>query len=89
MSTVDWPARARDLAPAFASRAEQHDREGSFPFENFADLRGAGFYGLTVPRRFGGAEASLGTYLAVLEQIARADGSTALAFMMHLKTFGQ
>ena len=87
--TTDWPARARDLAAAFAARAERHDREGSFPFENFADLRGAGFYGLTVPRRFGGAEASLGTYLAVLEQIARADGSTALAFMMHLKTFGQ
>jgi alkylation response protein AidB-like acyl-CoA dehydrogenase len=89
VSTTDWPARARDLAPAFASRAELHDREGSFPFENFADLREAGFYGLTVPRRFGGAEASLSTYLAVLEQIARADGSTALAFMMHLKTFGQ
>jgi len=56
VSTIDWPARARDLAPAFASRAEQHDREGSFPFENFADLRSAGFCGLTVPRRFGGAD---------------------------------
>ena len=89
VSTIDWPARARDLAPAFAARAEQHDREGSFPVENFADLREAGFYGLTVPGRFGGAEATLSTYLAVLEQFARADGSTALAFMMHLKTFGQ
>jgi alkylation response protein AidB-like acyl-CoA dehydrogenase len=89
MSSIDWAARARELAPAFAARAEQHDREGSFPFENFEDLRSAGFYGLTVPRRFGGAEAPLGTYLAVLEQIASADGSTALAFMMHLKTFGQ
>lgn len=89
MSSIDWVARARELAPSFAARAGRHDREGSFPFENFADLREAGFNGLTVPRRFGGAEAPLGTYLGVLEAIARADGSTALAFMMHLKTFGQ
>lgn len=89
MSFIDWAARARELAPAFAARAEHHDREGSFPFENFADLREAGFYRLTVPKRFGGAEAPLSMYLAVLEQIARADGSTALSFMMHLKTFGQ
>jgi len=71
------------------ARARAPRRDGSFPFENFDDLREAGFYGLTVPRRFGGAEVPLSTYLAVLEQIARADGSTALAFMMHLKTFGQ
>lgn len=85
----DWVARARELAARFAERAAAHDREGSFPFENFAELREAGFYGLTVPRKFGGAEASLATYLGVLEALARGDGSTALAFMMHLKTFGQ
>lgn len=89
MSSTDWVARARELAPSFAARAERHDREGSFPFENFDDLFRAGFYGLTVPRAFGGAEAPLHTYLAVLETLARADGSTALAFMMHLKIFGQ
>lgn len=85
----DWVARARELAARFAERAAAHDREGSFPFENFAELRAAGFYGLTVPARYGGAEASLATYLGVLEALARGDGSTALAFMMHLKTFGQ
>lgn len=86
---MDWLAAARLLAPRFADRAATHDREGSFPFENFRDLRDAGFYGLTVPARFGGAEAPLHLYLAVLEAIAHGDGSTALAFMMHLKTFGQ
>ncbi len=84
-----WVDRARTLARGFAERAARHDREGSFPIENFEELRAAGFYGLTVPARFGGAEASLATYLGVLEELARADGSTALAFMMHLKTFGQ
>ena len=86
---MDWAATARQLSDTFARRAAKHDREGSFPFENFDDLRAAGFYGLTVPGRFGGAEASLALYLEVLEAIAHGDGSTALSFMMHLKTFGQ
>jgi alkylation response protein AidB-like acyl-CoA dehydrogenase len=86
---TDWPALARGLARGFAERAATHDREGSFPFENFDALRVAGFYRLTVPRSHGGEEASLTTYLRVQEQLAAGDGSTALAFMMHLKTFGQ
>ncbi len=86
---TDWPARARALAPRFAERAERHDREGSFPFDNFADLRAAGFNALTIPRSHGGEEASLTTFLRVQEELAAGDGSTALAFMMHLKAFGQ
>ena len=89
MSHDHWTATARVLAARFAQRAAQHDRAGTFPFENFEDLRTDGFYALTVPRRFGGAEAPLHTYLAVLEALAKGDGSTALSFMMHLKTFGQ
>ena len=86
---MDWIERARELARGFSERAAGHDRAGTFPFENFEELREAGFFGLTVPRRFGGSEASLGEYLGVLETIAYGDGSTALSFMMHLKTFGQ
>ena len=88
-TVMDWVERARGLGEVFAARAEEHDRAGSFPFENFAELREAGFYGLTVPARFGGAEEALHVYLGVLEAIAHGDGSTALSFMMHLKTFGQ
>ena len=87
--TNDWIGLARGLAPAFRARAARHDREGSFPFENFQELRDAGFFRLTVPRAFGGEEASLTTFLRVQEEIAAGDGSTALALMMHLKTFGQ
>lgn len=87
--SVDWVRLARELALGFAERAGQHDRQGSFPFENFRDLREAGFFGLTVPRIHGGEEAPLTTFLRVQEEIAAGDGSTALAFMMHLKTFGQ
>ena len=37
---------AESLGPAFAGRAARHDREASFPFDNYADLRRAGLLGL-------------------------------------------
>lgn len=88
-SERDWAKTARELAVGFAARAGMHDRDGSFPLENFEELRAEGFFGLTVPEEAGGSAAPLHVYLAVLEALAYGDGSTALAFMMHLKLFGQ
>src|SRR5665213_1102308 len=85
---IDGPARARELAPRFNRRAARHDREGSFPFENFVELVNGGFARLTVPRSHGGYEVSLTTFLRVQEELAAGDGSTALAFNMHLIRFG-
>ncbi len=39
MPEIDWPAKARELAADFATRAREHDREASFPYENFDALR--------------------------------------------------
>ena len=83
-----WVALARGLASRFSERAAQHDREASFPFENFEDLREAGFLRLTVPKRFGGEEVALSTFLRTQEELARGDGSTALALNMHQIRFG-
>lgn len=80
--------RARELAERFSRRAEQHDREGSFPYENFEDLRDAGFLALTIPQSQGGAEIPLTTFLRTQETLAAGDGSTALALNMHLIRFG-
>ena len=88
-SADEWVRLSKSLADRFAERAAAHDREGSFPFENFEELKDAGFMRLTVPAAFGGYEASIETYLRVQEELARGDGSTALAFMMHAKLFGQ
>ncbi|GAB4329988.1 MAG: acyl-CoA dehydrogenase family protein [Dehalococcoidia bacterium] len=88
METNDWLARARDLARRFAARAPQHDREGTFPFENFEELREAGFLTLTVPKSHGGQELSLTDFLRIQETLAAGDGSTALALNMHLVRFG-
>ncbi len=88
MEPIDWAGRAGDRALRFAARAEQHDREGSFPFQNFADLREAGFLAMTVPRALGGYEAALSEFLRAQEALAAGDGSTALALNMHLIRFG-
>jgi alkylation response protein AidB-like acyl-CoA dehydrogenase len=50
--------KARELGPAFAERASRYDREASFPHENYAELREAGFLGLCIPARYGGLGAS-------------------------------
>jgi len=77
-------SRARGLArECFAPRAERHDREASFPFDDYADLRSEGLLGLCVPERYGGLGADFETYCLVAEQIAQGNASTALTFNMH------
>ncbi|MGA2997229.1 acyl-CoA dehydrogenase family protein [Bradyrhizobium sp.] len=75
--------RALLLAPRFAARAEQHDREASFPFENFKDLSEAGLLALTVPAALGGGGAGARDAARILGIIAKADPSTALVLSMH------
>ncbi|MCR2805148.1 acyl-CoA dehydrogenase family protein [Paenibacillus soyae] len=75
---------AEELAARFAQRAERHDREGSFPFENFADLKEAGCLKLTVPAEFGGEAISLYELVQFQERLAYGDGATALAVGWHL-----
>jgi alkylation response protein AidB-like acyl-CoA dehydrogenase len=80
-------AQARSLAlERFAPRAERHDREASFPFDDYADLREAGLLGLCVPERYGGLGASYETYCLVAEQLAQGNASTSLTFNMHCLT---
>jgi alkylation response protein AidB-like acyl-CoA dehydrogenase len=84
---ADLMDRARALArERFAPRAERHDREASFPFDDYADLRAAGFLGLCVPERYGGLGADYETYCLVAEQLAQGNGSTSLTFNMHCLT---
>lgn len=67
----------------FAPRAAKYDREASFPFENYADMREAGLLGLCVPTRFGGMGADFETYCLAAAEMGRWCGATALTFNMH------
>jgi alkylation response protein AidB-like acyl-CoA dehydrogenase len=78
--------RMAELGPTFAARADRYDRDASFPYENYADLRAAGFYGLCIPTRYGGLGADFVTYGLVAEELGRHCGATALTFNMHTAT---
>ncbi len=75
--------RANLLASGFAARASQHDRDASFPFENFDQLSEAGLLALTVPAALGGAGAGALEAARIINIIGKADASTALGLSMH------
>lgn len=77
-----------DLSGVFADRAAKHDRDGSFPVENFDDLKRHNLLGIMVPREFGGWGADFLTYTKAMETLATGDAATSLAFNMHNITVG-
>ncbi len=80
---------AGELAADFATRAAQHDRDRTFPFENFDALRRAGLLNLTVPVKYGGAGGGVSAIVAVIGRIAGGDASTALVLLMHYLQMAQ
>ena len=85
---TDALASAQRLAPRFAARATDHDHAGTFPVDDFTDLRNAGLMGLMVPARLGGLGAGFGDYADVAYELARGNGATALVFNMHASVTG-
>jgi alkylation response protein AidB-like acyl-CoA dehydrogenase len=86
--TTEAVAIAQRLAPRFAARAADHDRAGSFPVADFADLRDNGLLGLMVPAALGGLGAGFADYAGVAYELARGNGATALVFNMHASVTG-
>lgn len=74
---------AHRLAPIFAERAAEIDESGRFVEENYALLKEAGLVEAGVPRELGGGGAEVAELAEMLKVLARACGSTALAFSMH------
>jgi len=74
--------RARRLAAAFAERAAEHDRDASFPFENFDRLFDAGLLTLALPRDLGGAGAAVSELAQVIAAIGSGEPATALVLVM-------
>ena len=68
---------ARELAPKIRAAADEIEAERELPRALFEALADAGFYHMAVPRSLGGAELDLPTYIQVLEELGKADASTA------------
>jgi alkylation response protein AidB-like acyl-CoA dehydrogenase len=70
----------RVLAP----RAAQHDRDATFPIENFRDMHGEGLLAICIPRTSGGLGADFQTYALAAAELGRYCGATALSWNMHV-----
>lgn len=75
-------ARARAAAEVIAPLAGQIEKDRRLPAAAVEALVDAGVFKLLVPRTFGGSEAHPATMVAVIEEIARADGSAAWCTMV-------
>lgn len=77
VSTIDYLARAKALAPMLQAAADEIERLGELPASVRDTLIDQGFFRMLQPRSLGGAELRPSAFSRVTEQIAMVDGSTA------------
>src|SRR5258708_13778849 len=79
---------AAELAADFATRAREHDRDNSFPVQNAAKMKAAGYTALVLPEKHGGIGADLEDFALCQEQLAQGCAATTIAINMHLFGIG-
>ena len=85
MSTFDPTSYLPDdLLERIRERAPIHDRENTFPEQDLAELRDAGYLSILVPADRGGAGLGLAEAAILQQRLATAAPATALAINMHL-----
>src|SRR4051812_29711462 len=81
MTSAPGPAelleRAASLRPLLEQHGDEADRLRRLPDANVEALRSSGLCKLMVPRRFGGYETDIRTYIAVMAELGRGCGATA------------
>jgi alkylation response protein AidB-like acyl-CoA dehydrogenase len=78
----DPVAAARTLGPEIRASADAIDRERQLPASLVDAMAAAGLFKLAVPNALGGSETPLPAILDVIEEVARADGSTGWTVMV-------
>ncbi len=68
---------ARQLAPEIRACAGAIESDRELPRDLFEAMADAGIFHMAIPRSLGGAEIDLPTYIQVIEEIGKADASTA------------
>jgi alkylation response protein AidB-like acyl-CoA dehydrogenase len=77
MRGTDYVERARELAPLLTAAADEIEERRELPERVVEALVEGGFFRLLLPRSLGGAELHPLSYVQVLEEIAKAEPSTA------------
>jgi alkylation response protein AidB-like acyl-CoA dehydrogenase len=65
-------------------RAARHDREATFPIENFRDMHREGLLAICIAKADGGLGADFKTYSLAAAELGRYCGATALSWNMHV-----
>jgi alkylation response protein AidB-like acyl-CoA dehydrogenase len=78
-------ALAEEHAADFATRAELHDRDATFPHENIAALQASGFLAGPIPEEVGGMGVPCLHDVAIgMSRLGRGCASTAISSNMHM-----
>jgi alkylation response protein AidB-like acyl-CoA dehydrogenase len=78
-------AIAEELSHQIATRAAEHDRDGTYPFDGIDALKAAGYFAAPIPTELGGLGVSSAHDLLVASsRLARGDASLAIGVNMHL-----
>jgi len=80
---------AAELADLFGERAARHEADGTFPYENYEDVRRTGYHLLTVPESYGGWGATVGEAVRAQARLGEGCASTALVMSMQLIQIGR
>src|SRR5260370_16964446 len=76
----------RELAPAISARSVEIESARRLPADLLADLKAAGFFRMFVPRSLGGLELDVPPSMELIENLAKADGSTGWVGMIACET---
>jgi alkylation response protein AidB-like acyl-CoA dehydrogenase len=82
------PVLSEGMLERFASRAASYDRDNRFFYEDFEELKAAGYLVLPLPAEFGGAGLTLAEMCREQRRLAYHAPATALAVNMHLYWLG-
>jgi alkylation response protein AidB-like acyl-CoA dehydrogenase len=80
---------ARGLAPRIRTRAAEIEAARQLPPDLVMDIAGARLFRVALPESEGGLDADIVTTLQVIEEVARADGSTGWCLAMGINTLRQ
>ena len=76
---------AESHAEDFLAREDRHDQDRTVAFENFEEIQASGLAGIAAPVELGGyGMSSMHDWMVCMNRLGRGDGSTALAFNMHM-----